>query len=227
MQTSGILLIDKSSGITSHDVVNLLRKKLNIKKIGHAGTLDPEATGLLILLINRATKLAAKFLNLDKTYEVKMNLGISTNTADATGKVIAKRIVPEFSLGYLEEILMGFKGEILQVPPMFSAKKIAGKKLYLLARKGIEIERKPQKVNILSLKIIKFDLPGIYFLVKCSSGTYIRALCQDMGEKLGCGAHMSALRRLACGDFKVEEALPIVKLDLIAKEELEKHIRQI
>ena len=210
MDINGLLLVDKPKGMTSHDVINILRRKLNIKKIGHAGTLDPEATGLLLVLISKAaTKKASSFSGLDKTYEVRLTLGVKTSTADHTGKIISKKEVANFSQKQIDEVFVRFLGDTLQVPPMVSAKKVGGKKLYVLARKGISIERQPQKIRISRLNISKIDLPHIYFTLRCSKGTYVRTLCEDIGEMLGCGAHMNGLRRLGVGDYNVEEAIEV------------------
>ncbi len=185
METIGILLVDKANGMTSHDVVQMVRRKLNLKKVGYAGTLDPGATGLLILLLGKATKKSLQFSGLNKTYDAKLTLGIKTSTADNTGAVIERKVVPDFSLDVLEETINGFKSQTEQIPPMVSAKKINGQKLYVLARKGIEIKRRPQKITIFEIKISKVDLPNIYFRVSCSKGTYIRTLCDYIGERLG------------------------------------------
>ncbi|MCP4649992.1 MAG: tRNA pseudouridine(55) synthase TruB [PVC group bacterium] len=224
MDINGILLIDKPSGVTSHDMVFQIRKRLQVKKVGHAGTLDPAATGLLILLIGKATKLSASFLGLDKKYEVKLTLGVTTKTADHTGEILKKKEVPEFLQEQIEQVLGRFIGSIEQIPPMVSAKKIGGKKLYVLARKGIEIERKPQKINIYNIELKEINLPDVYFSVHCSKGTYIRTLCEDVGEVLSCGGHMSALRRTACGEYKVEDALDGSILRDIPREKIEQRI---
>lgn len=210
MDINGLLLVDKPNGMTSHDVIDILRAKLNIKKIGHAGTLDPEATGLLLVLISKAaTKKASSFSGLDKTYEVRLTLGVKTDTADHTGKIITEKKVAGYSKKQIDEAFEQFQGETQQVPPMVSAKKVGGKKLYELARKGISIERQPQKIIISSLHISKIDLPHIYFTLLCSKGTYVRTLCEEIGEVLGCGAYMNGLRRLGVGDYIVTEAIKV------------------
>ncbi len=227
MDAKGLLLVDKPKGMTSHDVINILRRKLNIKKIGHAGTLDPEATGLLLVLISRAaTKQASSFSGLDKTYEVRLTLGVKTDTADHTGKIISEKKVADFSRKQIAEAFEWFLGETFQVPPMVSAKKVGGKKLYVLARKGISVERRPQKIKILRLDILKIDLPHIYFSLRCSKGTYVRTLCEDIGEVLGCGAHMNGLRRTSLGDYNVKEAIDVENIKKSAPAEiLERFIR--
>jgi len=224
MRDNGVLLVDKCAGMTSHDVVNLLRRKLKIKKIGHAGTLDPGATGLLIMLIGKATKLSTEFLNLDKVYSVVLRLGVKTKTADMQGEIIETNDVPQFSPDYIQEKFSSFKGEQVQIPPMVSAKKINGKKLYVLARKGIEVERKPQKIEISSLEILKIKLPEIFFVMRCSKGTYVRTLCEDIGESFGCGACMHRLRRISIGKYCVEQALSIDKILQLSEEQIEEHL---
>ncbi|MFH2138578.1 MAG: tRNA pseudouridine(55) synthase TruB [Candidatus Omnitrophota bacterium] len=223
-EINGILLVDKPKGFTSHDIVNKLRYVLQIKKIGHAGTLDPEATGLLIMLIGKATKSSADFLGLDKIYEVELTLGVKTSTADHTGEILEQKEVKEFSPDAINGIINTFKGVSEQIPPMMSAKKINGKKLYVLARKGIEVERKPQKILISDIKVTKIDLRNIWFTVHCSKGTYIRTLCEDIGGKLGCGGHMSGLRRTAIGKFKVHDAFDGHRLHREFKQEIEEKV---
>jgi len=220
MQINGVLLVDKPTKMTSHDVVYLLRRKLNIKKIGHAGTLDPEATGLLILLIGKATKLSQQFLQLNKLYRTKITLGVKTATGDRSGRVIQTGPVTNYEHGQLYEAILSFQGESLQIPPMVSAKKVGGKKLYVLARQGIEIERKPQKINIFKIEITNIKLPDIYFDVLCSKGTYIRTLAEDIGQRLGTIAYMSGLRRLACGQYRVEDAIGTSDISALEKEEI-------
>lgn len=202
----GILVVDKEKGVTSHDVVAMVRRKFNIKKVGHAGTLDPNATGVLILLLGKATKLSNSFINDDKKYEAVMKLGVRTDSGDSEGKVIAEK-EPSVSEEKIKEVVFAFKGEIEQIPPMVSAKKIGGKKLYKLARLGKVVERQPQKIVIKEIEVIKIEGPYVTFRVVCSKGTYIRQLADDMGEKLGCGAHLSELRRIASGAYDVSAAI--------------------
>lgn len=206
---NGILLIDKPAGLTSHAVVARLRKILDIKRIGHAGTLDPAATGLLVILVGSATKLFPYLSDLDKEYEGEVTIGVSTDTLDAEGNITAvKEVEGEIAA---DEALISLLGEREQVPPMFSAIKSAGKKLYELARKGIEIERRPRAIAVYDLKRIS---PVVYengrarfsFYTRVSKGTYIRTLSAEIGEKLGFPAHLSALRRLSVGSFSVREA---------------------
>ncbi|MFH1459184.1 MAG: tRNA pseudouridine(55) synthase TruB [Candidatus Omnitrophota bacterium] len=227
MDIAGILLVDKSRGMSSHDVVNVLRHKLKIKKIGHAGTLDPEATGLLIMLVSRATKLSDLFLNCEKTYDVQLTLGIKTTTADITGDIIKKESIPGLSDTQVREVLNSFLGRTKQIPPMYSAKKIKGEKLYNLARKGINIPRPDQTIYIYELKIKKINLPFIDFTVRCSKGTYIRTLCEDMGERLGYCAVMSGLRRTACGDYDIKQAITVENIEKLNAAQLAANIISI
>ncbi|MBU1042940.1 MAG: tRNA pseudouridine(55) synthase TruB [Candidatus Omnitrophica bacterium] len=213
MDISGLLLVDKPLDMTSHDVVDILRRKLNIKKIGHAGTLDPQATGLLIMLISKqATKCAQLFSGMDKSYQARLTLGVKTDSADHTGKIIEQNKLPKLSQADIEKCFAGFKGTIMQTPPMISAKKINGKKLYSLARKGIVVERQPVEINIFEIKISAIDLPHIDFQVKCSKGTYIRTLCEDIGQKLGCAGHMNGLRRTSIGSYSVDNAITVDRI---------------
>lgn len=224
MDIEGILLIDKPKGMTSHDVVDILRKKLNIRKIGHTGTLDPEATGLLVMLIGKATKQSQNFIGDHKAYEVKLTLGLKTSTADSTGRVIQRKAVPVFSNRQIKKFFFEFQGKIKQIPPMVSAKKIDGKKLYVLARKGIKVKRKPQQVYVHDIKILKVKLPDIFFNVKCSKGTYIRTLCEDIGERLSCGAYMSELRRFCCGQYMLKDAQSVSEVINLSQDEILKRI---
>ncbi|MBU1087637.1 MAG: tRNA pseudouridine(55) synthase TruB [Candidatus Omnitrophica bacterium] len=213
MDISGLLLVDKPLDMSSHDVVDILRRKLDIKKIGHAGTLDPQATGLLLMLISRqATKRAQLFSGMDKSYQARLTLGIKTDTADHTGNVVEQFKVPEFSLSDIEKAFSCFQGKIMQTPPMVSAKKINGQKLYSLARKGITVARNPVEITIGEIKILAINLPHIDFQVKCSKGTYIRTLCEDIGQKLGCNAHMNGLRRTSIGQYNVDNAITVDKI---------------
>lgn len=203
---SGVLLVDKPEGVTSHDVVDFIRHHFHIRKVGHCGTLDPIGTGVLVLVLGDTTRLSRRYVNDDKTYQFTMTLGASTDTQDSTGKIIREGGPEGINRERVESVIKEFKGEIEQIPPMVSAKHHKGTRLYKLARKGIEVEREPKKVYIHSLKIVRLQIPEVELIVKSSKGTYIRTLCHDIGEKLGCGAHMSALRRLVSGDFKIENA---------------------
>jgi len=209
----GFLLIDKPSGPTSHDVVDMVRKATAIRKVGHAGTLDPFASGLLLLAVGKATKEISKFVGLDKTYTATLRFGAVSDTMDRTGKITEVATTP-IEQAALEEAISKFVGEIEQVPPMYSAKKVGGRKLYDLARKGIEVKREPRKVMIHGLSLISYAWPLAVIETHVSSGTYIRALAHDIGEALGTGAYLEELRRIAIGKFRVEEALPTDKISL-------------
>ncbi|HOK04477.1 MAG TPA: tRNA pseudouridine(55) synthase TruB [Victivallales bacterium] len=203
---SGLLLVDKPSAMTSHDVVAVIKKKFNIRKVGHCGTLDPSATGLLLFLIGHATKLSSILSEKEKIYDVVMQLGIETNTYDLDGKIIIEKKVPHISTDEIHTIFQNFIGEITQIPPMFSACKKEGKKLYELARKGITVERKKRLIRINWINIKKIEIPFIYFSIKCSKGTYVRSICHDIGQQIGCGAAMKSLRRIKSGDYSVKDA---------------------
>jgi tRNA pseudouridine55 synthase len=209
----GFILINKPAGITSHDVVDKLREITGVKKIGHSGTLDPFATGLLILGIGREfTKKLSVFQKKDKEYIATLRLGAESDTFDIEGKIVEKKVekIPERK--EIEEVLKNFLGEIEQIPPSFSAKKIKGKKLYELARKGIKIKAKPQKVKIYEISILEYKFPHLKIKVNCSSGTYIRSLANDIGKKLGCGAYVEELMRTKIGEFSIENAVELSKL---------------
>ncbi len=207
---SGILVIDKPQGVTSHDMVGLCRKLYGTRKVGHAGTLDPMATGVLVMLIGRAAKASDFLLEKVKTYHTTLRFGISTDTQDITGEVIASS-EKRPTQGELEATLPSFRGEIMQIPPMYSALKRDGQKLYDLARKGIEIEREARPVTIYGLERTDFrasdSLTEADLTVTCSKGTYIRTLCHDIGESLGCLGTMAALRRTKAGMFTLEHAI--------------------
>jgi tRNA pseudouridine55 synthase len=210
----GFILINKPAGITSHDVVDKLREITGVKKIGHAGTLDPFATGLLILGIGREfTKKLSIFQKKDKEYIATLRLGAESDTFDKEGKIVEKKVekIPERK--EIEEVLKSFFGEIEQIPPAFSAKKIKGKKLYELARKGIKVEPKPQKVKIYEISILEYKFPYLKIKVKCSSGTYIRSLANDIGKKLGCGSYVKELVRTKIGEFSLEKAIELSRLN--------------
>jgi len=215
---NGIVIIDKPSGITSFDVVKKIRHKFKIKKVGHCGTLDPLATGLLVVLLGSDTKLFSKFSAFDKAYLSTLKLGVATETGDCQGKIISECSVCDMPISQIEEVFNEFKGEINQIPPMFSALKHKGKKLYELARQGIEVPREKRSVKIIDLKISKIHIPYIDFYVHCSKGTYIRTLAHDIGAKLGCGACLTSLRRTMVGPFNIDEAVNMDSVD-------ESHIR--
>lgn len=214
----GILIIDKPEGITSHDVVARCRRILKTKRIGHTGTLDPFATGLMVVLVGKATRLA-QFLDKDaKGYEAIVRFGFETDTGDRTGSPKSEVQSPKLiSVVEVENALANFRGEIEQTPPMFSAKKVEGKKLYELARKGIEIERKPVKITIYKLEILnlKPETRNLNLEVVCSAGTYIRTLAQDIGRRLEIGAHLAELRRTKAGKFDIQQAVTLEELENI------------
>ncbi|MEI7452301.1 MAG: tRNA pseudouridine(55) synthase TruB [Candidatus Falkowbacteria bacterium] len=211
---SGFILIDKPFGRSSHSIVWQLRRITQIKKIGHAGTLDPRATGLLILAIGReATKQISQFVKMDKEYVAEVFLGKTTSTYDSEGEITNEYQGEKIKRRAIRIALKKFKGEQLQVPPMFSAKKVNGKKLYELARKDIEIERLPSKITIYKIKILKYSWPKLSLRIYCSSGTYIRSIAYDLGQELGCGAYLSALRRTKIAKFKVSRAKKIDKVN--------------
>lgn len=206
---SGILFIDKPIGITSHDVVDRVRRTLGMRRVGHAGTLDPMATGLLIVLVGQATKVSQFLMGLDKTYVGTLKLGETTDSHDADGQVVSTRPVTGITPEKLTEVMKNFLGDQYQTPPMFSAKKQGGQTLYKLARRGIEVEREPRFIRINRLEVLSVELPSATFEVACSKGTYIRTLAHDIGEKLGCGAHLTALRRTLIDKFSVTDAVKL------------------
>lgn len=204
---NGILVIDKPENMTSAKVVSILKKLLKAGKVGHAGTLDPMATGVLVCCINRATRLANFFLQGSKKYEAILHLGVATDTQDATGTIVASRKADGFSEETIKAVFEQFKGTSQQVPPVFSALKHKGVALHKLARQGKFVHKPARRVRISRIKILKIDLPEIGFEVTCSAGTYIRTLCADIGMALGCGGHLKKLRRLESGGFTLREAL--------------------
>lgn len=220
----GALLIDKPPGPTSHDVVEAIRRKFQIKKVGHCGTLDPNATGLLVLLLGRATKLSEKLMAADKVYEGNIKLGETTESHDADGALVSSLPVPPTSLTELNELASGFVGDILQTPPMVSAIKKDGVPLYKLARKGIEVERKPRLIHVYSFKFDSYSEPIGHFRVACTKGTYVRMLAHDLGQKLGCGAHLATLRRLISGNFDVANAITLAEALQLSPVQLEKRV---
>jgi tRNA pseudouridine55 synthase len=212
MLISGILLIDKPAGLTSFGVVRRVRRALKVRKVGHLGTLDPFATGLLPLALGQATRLIPFLAVEPKTYWARLRLGEETDTQDLSGEVVARgERLPQMET--VRQVAARFVGEIEQVPPMYSAVHHQGQRLYRLALQGVEVPRPPRRVLVHSLEIEEIALPEVSFRVTCAQGTYIRTLAADMGAVLGCGAHLTALRRLAVGPFQVEEALPLAALE--------------
>lgn len=217
IERSGVLLIDKPEGITSHDVVGKVRRLYNTRRVGHTGTLDPMATGLLVILIGRAAK-AAEYLTVkNKSYRAVLRLGMTTDTEDVTGQILAtSRDIPN-----KEQVLDAagsFEGEILQTPPMYSALKVGGQKLVDLARRGVEIERKPRPITVHSLSCEPLEDGDYALQVTCSAGTYIRTLCADIGKKLGCGGVMASLRRTETGEFSLADSITLEQLEAMDEE---------
>lgn len=221
----GLLLVDKPRDWTSHDVVHFVRGRYRLAKVGHGGTLDPMATGLLVLLLGKGTKQSEAVMRGRKTYQGTLTLGVTTHSQDAEGDIAETRPVPEdLTRQSLEALLPRFTGDIEQIPPMVSALKKDGKPLYKLAREGKEVHRDPRPVTIHSFEITALRLPEVDIRVECSKGTYIRTLAHDLGQALGCGAHLSDLRRTASGDFRVSEALPVESLRDLDLEEMKSHL---
>jgi tRNA pseudouridine55 synthase len=217
----GVLLVDKPSGLTSHDVVDRIRRQFGFRKVGHCGTLDPAATGLLVIVLERATKLQDRLMADDKAYEGTMLLGVATDSQDADGKIRAEKPVPPLTAEDVERVFERYRGDIQQVPPMVSALKHKGQPLYKLARKGKTVEREPRTVHIYDLRLLRLDSPRIGFRVTCTKGTYVRTLCADIGDVLGCGAHLAELRRLRSGAFDVNDARTLDLLLKMPREELQ------
>ncbi|MDA8775087.1 tRNA pseudouridine(55) synthase TruB [Opitutales bacterium] len=210
----GILLVDKPVGITSHDIVDRLRRKLKMKKIGHAGTLDPLATGLMIMLIGKATKVSQFLISLDKSYDGEFLLGVETDSQDADGEVVSEKpVTDDVDQEKVEEEMKTFLGDQYQTPPMFSAKKIDGVPLYKMARKGKTVEREPRFIRINELNLTKWNSPKGEFSMACSKGTYVRTVLHDLGQKLGCGAHLIALRRTKIDQFDIQNAKPLEEIE--------------
>jgi len=217
MTISGILNVNKPSGMTSHDVVDRVRRILRQRRVGHAGTLDPLATGVLLVCVGQATRLAEYLVDTTKVYRARLRLGLTTDTHDAEGKVVAEAPV-QATEEEVRRVLANFLGSLEQVPPMYSALKHQGTPLYKLARQSIEVEREPRRVEIHELLLEDWSPPQLTIRIACSSGTYIRALARDLGQALGCGAHVAALTRLACGPFTLEEAISLEELAQAAGE---------
>lgn len=220
----GIVIVDKPQGWTSQDVTARLRRVFGTRRIGHGGTLDPMATGVLPVFVGRATRAVEFFEHAEKTYETVLRLGITTDTEDMTGTVLTEENV-SFTEEQLQETLAAFRGEILQVPPMYSALKVNGQKLCDLARKGKTVERQPRPITIHELTLVERGENILRLRVRCSKGTYIRTLCKDIGEKLGCGGCMESLRRVAAGEYTIDEAVPLQTL--LDTEEPEKYLRDV
>ncbi len=220
----GALLIDKPAGPTSHDVVDEIRRQFRIKKVGHCGTLDPNATGLLIIVLGRGTKLSERLMSDDKVYEGTMKFGEATDSYDCDGEITATLPVPPITLEQLNEAAIPFIGDIMQMPPMVSAIKKGGVPLYKLARKGIEVEREARLIHIYNFRFTQYIEPQGTFRLACTKGTYVRSVAHEMGQKLGCGAHLATLRRCASGKFDVADALPLDTILGLSQTELEKRV---
>ena len=219
---SGVLLVDKDPGFTSHNAVALCRRILQTKKVGHCGTLDPMATGMLIVVVGKATKMQDMLMGEDKVYTATMKLGVETNSQDADGEVVAEKSIAGITEEAVRAAFEAFNGEFDQVPPMYSAVKINGVPCYKLARKGKEVERKARHVRVLDYDITRIDLSAgeVDFRVHCSKGFYVRTYAHDIGQRLGCGAHLTALRRIRSGHFDIAEAVDVPTLKAASREEL-------
>ncbi|MCA9409435.1 MAG: tRNA pseudouridine(55) synthase TruB [Candidatus Omnitrophica bacterium] len=214
----GIIVVNKPDGLTSHDVVAKVRRKFNMKRVGHAGTLDPLATGVLVVLLGKSTKLFDEFVGFDKAYRATLILGRKTTSADIQGETISEKSVDHISSEEIKKVFKQFVGEIEQVPPMVSAVKMKGKKLYQLARKGVVINRPARNITIRKLEVRSIEMPQVEFYVECSKGTYVRQLAEDIGEALGCGACICQIERTKVGEFEINEAVKIEDIN-------ESHIR--
>ena len=220
----GAVLIDKPSGPTSHDIVDEIRARFRLKKVGHCGTLDPNATGLMIVLLGRGTKLSEKLMSDDKVYSGWIKFGESTNSYDADGEVLETKPVPPLTVDQLNQATESFLGDQMQTPPMVSAVKVAGVPLYKLARKGLEVERKARLIHIYNFRFTQYEEPYGFFCVGCTKGTYVRSLAHELGQKLGCGAHLATLRRTASGKFDVADAIQYEEALKLSESELEKRV---
>lgn len=216
---NGILLLDKPAGMTSNGALQQAKRLFGAAKAGHTGSLDPLATGVLPLCFGEATKFSQYLLDADKQYETTARLGVKTATGDADGDVVETREVPELDEEHVEDVISGFRGKISQVPSMYSAIKVDGEPLYKLARQGIEIERKSREVTIHKLELLSLDGDNVNLRIACSKGTYVRTLVEDIGEELGCGAHVTALRRTKSGPFEIANAITMDELEALGTNE--------
>jgi tRNA pseudouridine55 synthase len=220
----GAILIDKPAGPTSHDVVDAIRRQFNLKKVGHCGTLDPAATGLLIIVLGRGTKLSERLMSDDKVYEGTMKFGETTDSYDADGQLMASLPVLPMTLDELNEAAAEFIGDQMQIPPMVSAVKKGGVPLYKLARKGIEVEREPRLIHIYNFRFTTYEEPFGCFRLACTKGTYVRTVAHELGQKLGCGAHLATLRRITSGKFDVTDAVQFEDVMNYSVRELEERV---
>lgn len=213
MGVDGILNVFKPAGKTSFAIVSLVRRWSGERRVGHAGTLDPEATGVLVVCLGQATRIVEYLAGAGKTYRAGIELGIATDTYDAAGKVVARGDPSSVTLPQVQQVLESFRGPLAQVPPMHSAVHYRGRRLYELARQGVEVDREPRPVEIHRLELLDWHPPGLAIEVSCSGGTYVRSLAHDIGQALGCGAHLSRLVRMQCGPYQVEESVPLAVLE--------------
>ncbi len=220
----GAILIDKPAGPTSHDVVDAIRRKFGIKKVGHCGTLDPNATGLLIIVLGRGTKLSEKLMGDDKVYEGTVKFGEVTDSYDADGEITETKPVPPLNLDPLNAAAATFVGDLMQIPPMVSAIKKDGVPLYKLARKGIEVVREPRLIHVYNFCFTDYHEPLGQFKIACTKGTYVRSIAHELGQKIGCGAHLATLRRTASGKFNAAESTPLAEVLKLTPGELEKKV---
>jgi tRNA pseudouridine55 synthase len=220
----GAILIDKPAGPTSHDVVDAIRSQFRIKKVGHCGTLDPNATGLLIIVLGRGTKLSEKLMSSDKVYEGTAKFGETTDSYDKDGELVSSLPVPALTLEELNQAAQSFVGDQMQTPPMVSAVKKDGVPLYKLARKGVEVERPSRLIHVYNFKFSAYHEPLGFFRVACTKGTYVRSLAHELGQKLGCGAHLATLRRVISGKFSVADAIEFEQVLALSTAELEKRV---
>ncbi|MGA2750299.1 MAG: tRNA pseudouridine(55) synthase TruB [Verrucomicrobiota bacterium] len=220
----GAVLVDKPAGPTSHDVVDAIRRQFGIEKAGHCGTLDPNATGLLIIVLGKGTKLSEKLMSDDKVYEGAARFGETTDSFDAAGELVSSLPVPPMTVEELNEGAAGFQGDQMQTPPMVSAVKVKGVPLYKIARKGGEVERKARLIHVYSFRFSAYTEPVGLFRVACTKGTYVRALVHELGQKLGCGAHLASLRRLVSGKFDVKDSLPFEDILQLTSADLQKRV---
>ncbi|MBU1910079.1 MAG: tRNA pseudouridine(55) synthase TruB [Verrucomicrobia bacterium] len=223
----GLLLVDKPAGMTSHDVVDAIRRRFGFRKVGHGGTLDPMATGLLVILLGRGTKLSDRVIASDKTYEGAMRLGMTTDTEDVDGKVLSESDCRGVTRAQLEEELARRVGDLMQVPPMVSAVKRQGVPLYKLARKGQTVEREPRLIHVYEFRLKAFEPPRAHFLLRCTKGTYVRTLCAEIGQALGCGAFLESLRRTQSGALTIDEATPLDDILHMDVGQLTKRVRPL
>ncbi len=206
---NGIVVVNKPSGMTSHDVVSIVRKKLDMKRIGHAGTLDPLATGVLVLLIGKGTKLFERCVGFDKAYRATMMLGRRTTTADIEGQLIDERPYDQVTEEMVRTVFCSFLGVSQQLPPMVSAIRVNGRRLYELGRKGLQVDRPLREIRLDRIELLRFEPPYVEFILECSKGTYVRAFAEDVGEALGCGACISQIERLRVGPYGIDTAVDI------------------